>query len=144
MSDKRQWIPATGLLATAAIAVYMVFTLHAQTAVPAGDYSNAAAAEVRDEQGQVVLRGQFVAVDEDDDDIERKATLAPTQAGADAGGEAEVEIDKDTPANQEIEFSIRGVQAGSTFTFVIDGREVGTATADHRGRAEIEVTVGSR
>jgi hypothetical protein len=57
----------------------------------------------------------------------------------DAAGEAEVETSKDTPAQQEIEFSIRNLEPGAVYTFVIDGQDVGTATADQRGRAELEV-----
>ena len=45
------------------------------------------------------------------------------------------------PSTQEIEFSVRGLQAGAVFTFVIDGQEVATATADRRGRAEVEIDV---
>ena len=60
MNDKRQAIPIVGLLATIAAAVYMVVQLNGQERVPAGDFTNAATAEVRDAQGQVVLRGQFV------------------------------------------------------------------------------------
>jgi hypothetical protein len=142
MSDKRQWIPALGLLGTVAVAVYMVVQLNAQTAPAGADFSNAAVAEVRDSQGQVILRGQFAPAADDGDDgdeIERKATLQPTGVDADAAGEAEVEIQRSAPATQEIEFSIRNVQPGAAFTFVIDGRDVATATADQRGRAEVEV-----
>jgi hypothetical protein len=138
MNFRRQWIPGIGLLVTVAVASYMVVQLQAQTA----DYSNAAFAEVRDPQGQIVLRGQFLAVD-DDDDIERKATLAQTGVDTDATGEAEVEYAKETPTLQEVEFSVRNVQPGATFTFVIDGQDVGTATADRRGRAEMEIDVSS-
>ncbi len=52
-----------------------------------------------------------------------------------------MEFAKSAPATQEIEFSVRGLQAGATFTFVIDGQEVATATADARGRAEVELDV---
>ena len=75
MRDKRQMIPAVGLLATVAIAVYMVTQLNGQGTAPTGDFTNAATAEVRDAQGQVVLRGQFVLADEEDDDVERRAAL---------------------------------------------------------------------
>jgi hypothetical protein len=119
----------------------MVVQLNAQSAVATGNFANATTAEVRDGQGQVVLRGQFAPVDEDDDDVERKATLTATGADADAAGEAEVEYEKDTPAVQEVEFSVRNVQPGATYTFVIDGTDVATATADNRGRAEVEVEV---
>ena len=134
----RQMIPVAGLFATVAVAAYMVVQLRAQATSPTGDFSNAAVAEVRDAQGQVVLRGQFVQIEEDDDDTERKATLEPTGVDADATGTAEVEFSKTAPADQEIEFSIRNVQPGAAFTFVIDGKDVAMATADGRGRAEVE------
>ena len=85
-----------------------------QTTAQPADYTNAVFAEVRDAQGLIVLRGQFALADEEDDDIERKATLEPTGVDADAAGEAEVEF-----AAQEVEFAARNLQAGATFTFVI-------------------------
>ena len=141
MKDKRQMIPVVGLLTTAAIAAYMVTQLNGQGTAPTGDFTNAAAAEVRDAQGQVVLRGQFVLADEEDDDVERRAVLEPTGIDADAAGEAEVEFSKDAPATQEIEFSVRNLQPGGVFTFAIDGTDVATATSDRRGRAEVEFDV---
>jgi hypothetical protein len=144
MKDKRQIIPAAGLLATVIAAVYMVVQLSGQTTTPTGDFTNAAVAEVRDAQGQTVLSGRFQAVDEDDDDIERKAVLAPAGVDADATGEAEVEFAKDAPARQEVEFTIRNVAPNAAFTFVIDGTAMATATADARGRAEVELDVRVR
>jgi hypothetical protein len=142
MSDKRQMIPIAGLLVTAAVAIYMVVQLSAQTTSQVtGNFTNATRAEVRDAQGQVVLEGQFVAVVEDDDDVERKAALKPTAADADAAGEAEVEFEKSGAVTQEVEFSARGLQPGATVTFVIDGQDVATAIADQRGRAEVELEV---
>ena len=140
MKDKRQAIPILGLLATLAGAVYMVVQLNAQER-PTGDFTNAATAEVRDAQGQAVLRGQFVLAEEEDDDIERRAKLEPTGIDADAAGDAEVEFSKAAAAKQEIEFSVRNLQAGAALTFVIDGIEVATATADRRGRADVEIDV---
>jgi hypothetical protein len=140
MKDRRQIIPVAGLLATMALGAYMVTELSGQ-GTAAGDFTNAATAEVRDAQGQVVLRGQFSPADEEDDEIERKATLEPTGIDADAAGEAEVEFSKAAPAEQEVEFSVRNLPAGTALTFVIDGVEVGTATSDRRGRAEVEVDV---
>jgi hypothetical protein len=140
MTDKRQIIPAAGLLTTMAVAVYMVVQLSAQTATPVGDFTNAALAEVRDAQGQVLLRGQFQLADEDDD-IERKAVLATTGVDADAHGEAEVEFSKNAPATQEVEFFVRNIAPGAILTFAIDGVEVATATADGKGRAEVELDV---
>ena len=141
MTDKRQIFPIAGLFATMAAATYMVVQLHAQSQ-PAGDFSNAATAEVRDMQGQVILRGQFAAVAEEDDDLERKAPLAA--AGADSGprGEAEIEVDKGDVSRQEIEFSVVDLAPGTRVTFVIDGQIVGQATANGRGRAELEIDAG--
>jgi hypothetical protein len=141
MKDKRQMVPVAGLLATLAAAVYIVVQLSGQTPTPSADLTNAAVADVQDAQGRVVLSGRFQVTDEDDDDVERKATLAPAGVDADATGEAEVEFSKDAPANQEVEFSIRNVSPNTAFTFVIDGTAVATATADAHGRAEVEVDV---
>lgn len=141
MEDKRQAIVMVGLLATIAAAVYMVVQLNGQERAPATDFTNAATAEVRDPQGQVVLRGPFVLADEEDDDIERRATLEATGVDADAAGEAEVEFTRAAPTMQEIEFSVRNLEAGVAFTFVIDGVDVATATSDRRGRAEVELNV---
>ena len=141
MKDMRQAIPIVGLLATSAIALYMVVQLNGQARPAAGDFTKAATAEVRDAQGQVVLLGQFVPVNEEDDDTELKSTLQPTGVDADAAGEAEVEFAEAAPTNQEIEFSVRNLQAGVAFTFVIDGVTVATATTDRRGHAEVEVDV---
>jgi hypothetical protein len=140
VKDKRQWLLLGGLLSTIAVVGYMVVQLSAQSGVT-GDFTNAMVAEVRDAQGQVVLRGQFAAVDEDDDDTERKAALAPAGSDTDASGDAEVEFAKNAPAEQEVEFSIRNVQPGVMFTFVIDGNTVATATSNSRGRAEVELKV---
>jgi len=139
--DRRQLIPAAGLAAIGISAVYMVVQLNAQTPGPTGDFTNAARAEVRTAQGQVMLSGSFQAVEEEDDDIERKAVLAPTGVDADAAGEAEVEFSKAAPVQQEVEFSVRNVPAGAVLTFVIDGTVVATATADKEGRAEVELDV---
>jgi hypothetical protein len=144
MMNKRQTIPAAGLLATMGAAGYMVVQLSGQAGPPTGDFTNAAIAEVRDAQGQTVLSGQFQASDEEDDDVERKAALAPTGVDADAAGEAEVEFSKDAPVEQEVEFSVRNVSPNGAFTFLIDGKAVATATADARGRAEIELDVRIR
>ena len=142
MSSTRQMIPIAGLAGTLALAVYMVTQLHAQTTVPAADFTNAAIAEVQDGQGQIVLRGQFAVADEqDDDDVERKAALQAAGTDTDAAGEAEVEFAKSAPAQQEIEFSVRNLAAGTSVTFLIDGQVIGQASVDRRGRAELEVDV---
>lgn len=139
MSDKRQWIPLAGLLATMAIVIYTMVQIHAQeTGAITGDFTNAAVAEVRDVQGQVILRGNFAPVEEADDDIERKAVLATTGGDPDAKGEAEVEFSKASPIEQEIEFEVTNIEPGSRVTFVIDGRDIATVTADKKGVAEFE------
>jgi hypothetical protein len=141
MKNKMQVIPAVGLLCTVAVVGYMVVQLNAQSTAPSGDLTQASIAEVRDAQGQVVLRGQFAVAEEEDDDIERKATLTQTGVDADAAGEAEVEFAKTAPTVQEVEFAARNLQPGATFTFVIDGQDLATATADRGGKAEIELEV---
>ena len=142
MKNTSQVIPVVGLVCTVALAGYMVVQLNGQTSsVPSRDFTNAVIAEVRDAQGRTVLQGKFVAVDEDDDDLERKATLAQTGWDADAAGEAEIEYAKVAPQEQEIEFTARNLAPGVALTLVVDGIDVATATTDARGRAEAEVVV---
>ncbi|HEU4689306.1 MAG TPA: hypothetical protein VFS23_13120 [Vicinamibacterales bacterium] len=145
MRNTRQIIPLGGLVGTVALALCIATQLHAQTKVSAADFTNAANAEVQDAQGLVVLSGQFAVADEqDDDDVERKATLRPTGADADAAGEAEIEFAKSAPAQQEIEFSVRNLAPGTSVTFLIDGQIVGQASVDNRGRAELELDLPVR
>jgi len=141
MKDRRQMVPITGLLATVVAAAYMVVQLSGQTTTPSADFTNAAVADVQDPQGRVVLSGRFQVAEEQDDDVERKATLAPTGVDTDAKGKAEIEFAMEAPASQEVEFSIRNVSPNSAFTLLIDGIPVVTATSDGRGRAEIDVDV---
>ena len=139
--NRRQLIPVSGLVGTMAIAVYMVVQLNGQTAQPTADFTKAALAEVRNAEGQVILSGPFQIVEEEDDDVERKAALVPNGNDADAAGEAEVEFSKSAPAVQEVEFSVRNVTPGAVLTFVIDGTTVATATVGKNGRAEADVDV---
>lgn len=139
MWTTRQIIPVVGFVLTVAFALYMVTQLHAQTSMAAVDFTGAAIAEVQDAQGQVVLRGQFVVADEpDEDDVERKAALQAVGTDMDAVGYAEIEFAKSAPVQQEIEFSVRNLSAG-TVTFFIDGQAIGQASVDRGGRAELEV-----
>src|SRR5687768_10786203 len=112
MSDTRQVIPLAGLLATFAMSAYMVIQLSAQAAAPVGDFRNATTAEVHDAQGPI-LRGQFSAVEEEDDDVERKARLESIGTDADATGEAEIEFPRNDPARQEVEFSVQKLEPGT-------------------------------
>jgi hypothetical protein len=141
MRTRRQWIPMAGLAATMVGATYMVVQLNGQTQAPTADFRNAAIAQVRDAQGQIVLQGQFATPVEEDGGLERLATLAPTGVDADASGEAEVEFAKTNPTEQEVEFAVSNLAAGATFTFVIDGTDVASATTDRQGRAEVELEV---
>jgi hypothetical protein len=141
MNDTRQLIPIAGLVATFAMSAYMVTQLSGQSAPPTGDFRTAAIAEVHDAQGQPLLRGEFMAVEEEDDDVERKARLAPTGGDADANGEAEIEFANVTPAQQEVEFSVRNLEPGTMVTLLIDGQTIGQATVDRRGRAEVEIQI---
>jgi hypothetical protein len=47
---------------------------------------------------RATLQGQFMAPVEEDNGLERRATLAATGIDADAAGEAEVELDVTMPA----------------------------------------------
>jgi hypothetical protein len=141
MRNSSQWIPIGGLLATIAITFYIVAQLNGQSLAAANDFTNAATAEVKDEQGRTVLQGPFMPAVEEDGDLERRATLAGTGIDADATGEAEVEFAKAAPTEQEVEFSVTNLPAGARLTFAIDGTDVATATTDRRGRAEVELTV---
>jgi hypothetical protein len=132
----RQWIPLSGLLTTIAASAYMVVQLSAQGA--AVDLTNASLVTVRDAQGQVVLQGQFTAK-EGDGRPERKAALTAAGASTTASGEAEIEFGQNGP--EEIEFSVENLPPGATFTFVVDGADVASATTDKRGRAEVELDV---
>jgi hypothetical protein len=141
MGATRQWIPTAGLLATIAGAGYAVVQLNGQTQAPTADFTNAATAQVRDAQGQIVLQGQFMAPVEEDGGLERRATLAPTGVDADAAGEAEVEFKKSAPANQEVEFAVKNLPPRAAVTFVIDGTDVASATTDGDGEADVELDV---
>lgn len=128
-------------IAAALVALYFGAGAAAQVMVQPVDLRNAATVEMRDGQGQVVLKGDFTHVDEDADDTERKAALRSMVANAKASGNAEIEFENEQPKEQEVEFAGRDLTPGMTYTLAIDGHDVATATADKRGRVEIEVNV---
>ena len=136
----RKAVPAVVIVAVIAAAGYAVARFSGPQAIPSADYRNAATAEIRDSRGTTVLRGTFILVEEEDDDIERKAALAPT-TGGEVMGEAEVEFATEMPADQEVEFAARGLEVGATYTLVVDGQEVASVPADSRGRIAIELNV---
>ena len=141
MTITRQWIPITGLLATIAAASYGVVHLNGQAQAPTADFTKATTVQVKNAQGQVVLQGDFQPAVEEDGGLERRATLAPTGVDADATGEAEVEFAKTGATRQEVEFGVRNVEPGVSFSFVIDGVDVASAMSDRRGRAGVELDV---
>jgi hypothetical protein len=141
MKMSRQWIPVGGLIATIAAAGYAVVQLSGQAQTPTGDFTKAATAEVRNSQGQVILQGQFMPPVEEDGGLERRATLAPTGGDAHAAGEAEIEFATNGATEQEVEFSVENLEPQATFTFVIDGTDIASATTDRQGRAEVELDV---
>ena len=128
----------TTLGLAAAVGIY----LNAQgTSQLQANFTNATVAEVRDAQGAVVLRGDFVRNDEDDDDIERKAVLKAAGPDTDATGDAEVEFPKTAVVVQEVEFSVKNLTPGATYAFVIDGKTVTTARTDKDGSANVDLDV---
>lgn len=143
MKFPMQKVALGGLAVTMLVAVVMLVQLRGQQPSDVtGDFRNAQTAEVRDAQGAVLLRGTFAPADGDDDqEVERLAPLAAAEKGTGMAGEAEVEYQKAEPNLQEIEFQVTGAAPGAVLALVIDGKQVLTATADAKGRAEAEAMV---
>jgi hypothetical protein len=140
MLTARKAVPSVVIVGVIAVTGYVVARFNGQEPIQSADFRNAATAEIRDSTGKVVLRGTFRLVEEEDDDTERKAALSLT-AGDEVMGEAEVEFATEMPADQEVEFAARGLEAGATYSVVVDGREVASVVADRRGRIAIELEV---
>jgi hypothetical protein len=129
MLSRRKAVLVAAVLAVAAMTGYVVAVFNVRKpTLASADFRNAVTAEIRSSQAEIVLRGTFMLVEEEDDDIERKDALAAT-TGGEVMGEAEVE------------FAARGLVAGATYTLVVDGRLVATVAADPRGRIAIELEV---
>ncbi len=143
MAKKVHIVSIAAFVAVATAASVAVAQLNGEQLQPiAGDFRNAAVAEVHDAQGQVLMRGDFAPVDTDDEgEVERLAPLTAVASQVTAKGEAEVEYQTDAPTEQEVELSLTGLTAGTEIAFVIDGTRVATAKADNRGRVEIELAV---
>lgn len=135
----------TSLLVALLVAAIATGCGSARTAVESrvnsADFRNAATAEVRNAQDQVVLSGKFVEMAADTNDVERKAALTATGVDADAAGEVEVESCRADCRTQEVEFSVVNMQPGTVFRFIIDGKDFVTVTTDARGRAAVELDV---
>ena len=141
MLSARKAVPVAVIVALILVTGYVVARYNGQDpTIQRADFRNASTAEIRNSQGEIVLRGTFMLVEEEDDDIERKAPLA-APAGGEVVGEAEVEFATEMPADQEVEFAARGLVAGATYTLLVDGRPVATLAADARGRIAIELEV---
>ena len=144
MRSRGQTLPFAGLSATIVAAAYMVVQLHGQGGAIAEsvDLRNAATAELRNAQGQVVLSGSFMVEEEDDaEDIERKASLQSGNTGVQASGVAEVEFARENPVEQEVEFAGRNLQAGTRYILVVDGHDVLAGVAGRDGTIELERNV---
>ncbi len=106
---------------------------------PVADFRSASTAEIRNAQDQVILSGTFVETSTDSSEVERKATLAATAAGATASGSVEVESCRGSGCDkQEIELDVINVPPATVLRIVIDGKPVGSVTSDSRGRASVE------
>ncbi len=109
-----------------------------------GDLSNATTVEVKDSTGTVVLRGHFVDSPEDDDDIERKATLTGSGTTAKATGEAEIEVSRNNNRlDQEVEVSVSNLAPAATYTVFVDAKQLGTFQTNGNGKGEMELTTVS-
>ncbi len=107
-----------------------------------GDLSNAITVEVKDSTGTVVMRGHFVDSPEDDDDVERKATLTGTTAKA--TGEAEIEVSRNNNRlDQEVEVSVSNLAPDATYTVFVDAKQLGTFQTNKNGKAEMELETAS-
>lgn len=130
----------SALLIGGAASAWFVDTPDAQgVALPpgTGDLSTASTIEVKDGAGTVVLRGHFVEVPEDDDDVERKAELTGAPG---ATGQAEIEVSKtNNQPDQEVEVSVTKLTAGATYVVFVDGKQLGTFQTDKNGNGELEL-----
>ena len=109
--------------------------------IPAGfSLANAKTIEIKDANGQVILRGNFAPEDSDKDDSELEAILVGT--GSKAKGRAEIEYEQKNNAvtKQELELELEGLAASATVTIVIDGKDLQTVAVDKSGDADLKFT----
>ena len=72
MLGSRKAVPVVATLAVIALTGSVVARFNAQEpTIQSADLRSAVTAEIRNSQGEVVLRGTFMLVEEEDDDIER-------------------------------------------------------------------------
>jgi hypothetical protein len=95
-------------------------------------------------QIEALLRGHFVDSPEDDDDVERKATLMGSGTTAKTTGEAEIEVSRtNNRLDQEVEVSVSNLTPSETYTVFVDAKQVGTFQTNKNGKAEMELTTAS-
>ena len=108
-----------------------------------GDISEAHIVEIRNQQGETVLSGEFRSRVDMFGNTEKDAALT-NQQGSTVIGEVELEIPAAQRENRrpELEVDIIGLSARETFAVVIDDRIVGTFTTDDRGSVDMELQEG--
>jgi hypothetical protein len=108
------------------------------TLAPAvGDLATARTVELV-QDARVLLSGTFATTSEEDDEVERTASL--TSSGS-AKGVAEIEIERDgSSIKEEIELEARGLPADTNFVVRVDGQSAGTFTTNGRGTTALKLT----
>jgi hypothetical protein len=92
--------------------------------------------EIRDQAGQVVLKGTFP--DPRPADGEAKAALTGTGTGK---GEAELEVEVSNGSQRtELEVDVEGLAPNATYSIHVDGKRAGQMATDGAGKGEIELT----
>ena len=93
------------------------------------DLSNAKKVEIKDGSGQIVLVGSFE---------ERAAQLS---GSGNAKGSAAIEIKSEgDTVKQSLDATIEGLAGATSFTLIVDGKDVGTFTTDRTGKRSIKIT----
>jgi hypothetical protein len=94
--------------------------------------------EISDANGQTVLKGNFIDLNE----VERTAALVGEGSSANARGKASIEISKKKNGftEKELEVETQNLAARSVFKIIVDGQEVASFTTDHTGKAELELS----
>jgi hypothetical protein len=102
-----------------------------------GDLATARTVELV-QDAQVILSGTFATKSEEEDEVERTASLA---SSGPAKGVAEIEIERDGVATkEEIELEAQGLPANASFMVHVDGQSAGTFTTTRRGTTELKLT----
>jgi hypothetical protein len=115
----------------------------AQSALVLGDISEAHIVEIRNQDGEALVMGEFRSTIDALGNIEKDAALIDRRGRA-VIGEVELEIPPRGRDDRrvELEVDIIGLPGRQTFAVVIDDRTVGTFTTDDRGSIDIELQEG--